>query len=244
MNTDIAQFDELGYVVIPGLANEAVCSEMITVLAGIRGADVADARGSANERVLLQHQVFRDHIVSERLIDTVEHTLDSRCHLLAFDSLDTPPGGGPFRDWHADFSERIPASICVNTGLYLQDLNNTTGPLRVVPGSHRAQSGPTNPREARLDEVALYLAAGDCVVFDAQIHHTGSANQGATHRLAVFAYYGRPWMKRMDEYYRTPLPIEITGSKAPPLLREVCGVEPILPSPHGADYCPGNVRWE
>jgi len=244
MNTDIAQFEEAGYVVIPGLINQAECIEMIRVLTGIRSVKTADDRGSANERVLLQHKVFRDHIIAERLINTVERTLDSRCQLLAFDSLDTPPGGGPFRDWHADFTERIPATICVNTGLYLQDLNDMTGPLRVVPGSHRATSSPSNPRDARPDEVALHLAAGDCIVFDAQIHHTGSINHGATPRLAVFAYYGRPWMKRMDEYYRTPLPIEVTRAEAPPLLREVCDVDPILPSPHGADYRPGNPRWE
>ena len=50
MNIDIAQFEEVGYVVIPGLANQAVCSEMITVLTGTRGAEV-DA-GEAQHRLV------------------------------------------------------------------------------------------------------------------------------------------------------------------------------------------------
>jgi hypothetical protein len=54
----------------------------------------------------------------------------------------------------------------------------------------------------------------------------------------VFAYFGHYWMKRMDEYYRTPLSDRILESDDA-LIRQLFGLELTLaPSFFGEGYGP------
>lgn len=244
-NTSLERFEALGYVVVPALVSSADASQLHELLGRVTGAGTSAGRSSANERRLIREQAFLDLVTIPRLLEAVRTALGDDLQLLALDSLETPPNAGRAREWHADFRERIPATVCVNCGLYLQDMTDEVGPLRVLPGSHRWDRMPSEEEQQRRleGEQTVYIDAGDCVVFDAQLWHTGSSNGSDRPRRAIFAYYGKYWMKRMDAYYESALPDALTSAGADPVLRQLFGLESTVASVHGDDYNPSNPRW-
>ena len=127
------------------------------------------------------------------LLDAVEAALGDDVHLLAYEAIEIPSGGGKDRDWHSDFHFPTDAALVVNVGIYLQDMTDDRGPLYVVPGSHRWNREPTEDEvEAELPgEVKLSLVRGSAVVFHGRLWHTGSSNASDAPRRAIFPYFGR-----------------------------------------------------
>jgi len=80
------------------------------------------------------------------------------------------------------------------------------------------------------------VKAGDAVFFDAGLWHTGSRNSSPDFRLGLFAYFGRYWIKRMDNYFTQPLPAALQQT-TDPLKRQLLGMElqEGLSSYHGDD---------
>jgi ectoine hydroxylase-related dioxygenase (phytanoyl-CoA dioxygenase family) len=117
------------------------------------------------------------------------------------------------------------------------------GPLYVVPGSHLWNREPSAAEvEAELPgEVKLSLVRGSAVLFHGRLWHTGSRNASAVPRRAIFPYFGLKWIKRMDDFYRSPLPESILGSDDP-VLRRLFGLVPGTPV-HGATYSVDNRDW-
>jgi ectoine hydroxylase-related dioxygenase (phytanoyl-CoA dioxygenase family) len=249
--TSMATFStDLGFGIVRGLLERDEAAELHRLVGDVtarivRTGQASAGRASANERALLREPRLLEVLTRAPLLDTVREAIGEDFQLLAYDSLDTAAGNGSAREWHADFRERVPATLCVNCGIYLQDMTPEVGQLHVVPGSHRWSRGPKADEEGRPleGEFALDLDAGDCVVFDAQLWHTGSRNDSDRARRAVFAYFGRSWMKRMDAFYETPLPASVTKGDADPVLRQLFGIESPFPSVHGADYNADNPRW-
>jgi hypothetical protein len=242
----LERFEQDGFVVLPGLLDAGEAAAAYEAFEELHATGVSAQRHSANERALVQDPRLLLVLSKPLLLDALARIFGDDLQLLAYDSLETVARGGNARDWHADFGFRAPATLAVNVGVYLQDMTDETGPLHVVPGSHRrADPPPPELRHEPLEgERKLPLQAGDAVAFDAQIWHTGSRNQTDRPRRAVFAYFGRYWMKRMDAYYRTPLPETITDPAADPRLRQLFGLQPPTGSVHGADYNPENPRWQ
>jgi ectoine hydroxylase-related dioxygenase (phytanoyl-CoA dioxygenase family) len=241
---DLTKFNELGYVVLDGLLSAADAARLYRCLADERQVPVRNGGQSGNERHLLTEPQLRSVVLDRRLLETVQAVLGPDLQLLAFDSLDIPPRAGPDRQWHADFRERFDRTICVNCAIYLMDMDDKTGPLYVIPGSHRWDRGP---RADEVDvphplETKVPVCAGSAVLFDAQLWHTGSHNATDRPRRALFAYFGHYWMKRMDAFYRAPLPREILES-SDELTRQLFGLGEIGPSVHGSDYVVDNPRW-
>jgi ectoine hydroxylase-related dioxygenase (phytanoyl-CoA dioxygenase family) len=246
LNTDVAAFEREGYVVVQGLLTRAEADAASAAFEDVKATAVSGQRGSANERVLVRHASLLDVVTKPALHAVLAAIFGDDLQLLAYDSLETPPHAGALRDWHADFGFRAAETLTANVGVYLQDMTDEVGPLYVVPGSHRCDTGPTPEQrhEPVEGEVKAAVSAGDAVVFDAQIWHTGSRNDSDRPRRAVFPYFGRWWLKRMDAYYETPLPETITGPDADPVLRQLFGLRaPASASVHGADYRADNARW-
>lgn len=243
---DRAEFEKNGYAVLPGLLSS---DEAAQAWRTFDSFNLPTGLRNANEREVLQHDIFRGVLTKSRLLDAVATVLGDDLQLLAMDSLETAPNNGPRGEgsdasWHADFTAFVPATICVNVAIYLQDMNDASGPLRVVPGSHRWGRGPSDGEESaeRADAVSVPVQAGTGVMFDAQIWHTGAANRSERPRRGVFTYFGHYWMKRMDEFARSPLPSWITDSDDE-LLRQLFGLGLRPASVHGSDYRSDNQRW-
>jgi ectoine hydroxylase-related dioxygenase (phytanoyl-CoA dioxygenase family) len=240
VNLDVASFDDVGYVVVPDVLGADEAADLHAAIGALSSPVDGDPSGPTrklNERTLLEDRRFFDAMTRPRLLDVVREVLGEDLQLLCLDVLDTPPHAGARRAWHADFAFPTDAVLTVNVGLYLQDMSDEAGPLYVVPGSHRRAGGPTDDQvgEEMADEVAVHVRAGTAVVFNSLLWHTGSRNESDRPRRAIFPYFGHYWIKRMDEFYRTPLPAYVSESDDP-LVRQLFGLGLIGTSVHGEGY--------
>lgn len=246
-----ASFEESGYVVLPELLDGHLADELYGAFddlplggspASVPGA--APGRLQTNERALVRDPRFLDVLREPTLLETVEAALGGDVHLLAYEAVETPAGGGRARDWHCDFHFSTDAPLVVNTGIYLQDMEDECGPLHVVPGSHRWNREPTSDEvHAELPgEVKLTVPRGSAVIFHGRLWHTGSQNTSSRPRRVIFPYFGQAWIRRMDDFYRDPLPAAILTSDDP-VLQRLFGLHPETPV-HGATYTADNRDWQ
>jgi hypothetical protein len=245
-----SEFSDHGYVVLDGLIPPARADELFAAfddlpLGGSPSAvpGAPPGRRQANERVLVRDPRFVDVLREDELLDAVGAALGDDFHLLAYEAIEIPAGGGKARDWHSDFHFATEAPLVVNVAIYLQDMDDEHGPLHVVPGSQRWNREPTPAEvESELpDEVKLSIPRGSAVVFHGRLWHTGSRNASSEPRRAIFPYFGQRWIRRMDDFYRSPLPASIEASDDA-TLRRLFGLEPGTPV-HGATYSSDNRDW-
>lgn len=110
------------------------------------------------------------------------------------------PGG-----WHQDNGRRtldmpeleIPARLSLKVGYFLTDVTKPDmGNFWVVPGSHRRRSIGVKPGAGGLVPGAepVLLRAGDALVFDARVWHSGSPNYSQLTRKVLFFAYAYRWL--------------------------------------------------
>ncbi len=104
-----------------------------------------------------------------------------------------PLAGGGHQGLHRDLSAQRPGDT-VNALAFFDDFGPENGATRLVPGTHRPAQGEPPPSvddEAR--SVQLAGAAGDILVFDADLLHAGSVNRtGARRRSILITYFAEP----------------------------------------------------
>lgn len=110
------------------------------------------------------------------------------------------PGG-----WHQDNGRRtldmpeieVPARLSLKVGYFLTDVSRRDmGNFWVVPGSHRRRSIEVEPGAGGMVPGAepVLLRAGDALLFDARVWHSGSSNYSETTRKVLFFAYGYRWL--------------------------------------------------
>ena len=107
--------------------------------------------------------------------------------------------------------------------------------MRVVPGSHRWEHSPYRPEADSLPgEILLPVPAGAAVFHEAGLWHTAGPNRSTVDCWAVFPFFGRYWIKRMDSFFTQPFPQDLLGTKDP-MTRQLLGLELRMgvPSYHG-----------
>jgi hypothetical protein len=187
------QFAEAGFV-IPA---RRLSWETITVLCGAADA-LAAARFSSSEQKTYQDefpgQYIRDpHKIDPRLMtvplldyplaDTVRTLLGPRIVLRNSNIRITHPGSGDSTIWHTDFRPhvtpppRLGGTTAVITALvYLDPADPQTGPLYVVPGSHRTADQPAAAMGPMAGQSELVIEPGQVVVMNAALRHRGGPN--------------------------------------------------------------------
>ncbi len=123
-----------------------------------------------------------------------------------FASLPRGEAAGKVNGWHRDRYAFVPQTRdylrpwCINTITYLQDLTASTGPLRVIRGSHRdpvvfsdAERTRPHPRETLLEP-----RAGDVVVTHGLLAHSGTPNTSGGPRCFLSTSLNLSWMKHRD----------------------------------------------
>jgi ectoine hydroxylase-related dioxygenase (phytanoyl-CoA dioxygenase family) len=243
LNESVAAFDDHGYVVLPDLLSRGEAEALYAAFEEFPNAHIDGVgRNFYTERVLCQDCRFVEALTKPRLVEALRSCVGDDIQLISYDGPETPPHAGPERAWHIEVHGGFTADRClsVNAGIYLQDVTQETGPLYLIPGSHRWRREPTREERGRPQpgEVALTMPAGTGIILHGQLWHSGGRNNSARPRRAVFAYIGHYWMKRMDEFYKTPLPDRILESEDP-LIRQLFGLELTLaPSFFGGGYNP------
>jgi ectoine hydroxylase-related dioxygenase (phytanoyl-CoA dioxygenase family) len=230
-------FDESGYLVLQGVLRGELLARVrreAEMLSSSEGPDVG--RRVWHERALFRRRTFREILDVPELIEAARDLIGEDVQLLALDLLLVRPGQGGV-GWHRDVTFACNKTLSMNTGIYLQDMTVETGPLRIVPGSHRWERAPEAPRLDPLPgEVSVPVSAGAAVFFDAALWHTGDRNRSGADRLALFPYFGRYFIKRMDNYFTQSLPADLLTS-TDPMKRQLLGLglRPGVPSYHGDD---------
>jgi len=163
--------------------------------------------GRANQLVLLKHRTFIDLIEHPAILDRHAAIFGRQTQLLQYDFLRQEPGSTfPQRSWHRDLSFPGEKPVSINTILYLDRMDDASGPTFVVPGSHRATELP--PADTRdqphPDEVPVYAEPGDAVFINSAIWHSGSCNQSDGLRRGIYMYYGYWWLKRYQSEFTLP----------------------------------------
>jgi hypothetical protein len=148
-----------------------------------------------------QHPLFWDVLRDSGITDTLRALLGLNV-LLQTSKLNTKaPGGGAAVEWHQDWAFYPHTNDdMLACGLMLEDVDPDSGPIQVIPGSHKGPllshhnadgvfCGAANPEDPdfHLDRaVTLTGKAGDMTVHHARTLHGSSPNLSDRARLIVF----------------------------------------------------------
>jgi len=197
--------DRDGYLLVPSLLDETVTGRMRsrleelvrkTVAAWEAGPspDIVEP-GVVHAKLGLADPDFASCHEHPLLADAAKAVLGQDWHLSAL-SLRAPLPGCGHQGLHPDFEQRrtqrpwqtLSAMWCITA--FTQD----SGPLRVVPGSHRVGQPPIDMLAFGSgmgpppDEVKIVAPAGSVVLFNsADLWHSGTFNYSPAPRLAVTA---------------------------------------------------------
>jgi len=228
-------FERDGYAVVEGALDAELLGRVRAEAGALADVEPRESeRRVWHERALFRRQAFRDLLDVAPLVDGAELLQGADVQLLALDLLLVRDGSDGI-GWHRDVQFVCNKTLSINTGIYLQDLTDDVGPLRVLPGSHRSEDGPDVRGGGPLPgERVVHAKAGDAVFFDAALLHAGGRNSSGRDRLAVFPYFGRYWVKRMDNYFTQPLPADLAQT-TDPMKRQLLGLDlrPGVASYHG-----------
>ncbi|MBW8367833.1 MAG: phytanoyl-CoA dioxygenase family protein [Arenimonas sp.] len=126
------------------------------------------------------------------LLDAVGVLIGERFFLSQVEGRE-PLAGGGHQGLHRDLSAQRPGDT-VGALVFFDDYGPFNGATRIVPGSHR--TAPGEPPCDLADEsraVQLEGAAGDILVFDADLVHGGCLNPtGARRRSILMCYFADP----------------------------------------------------
>lgn len=186
-------FRDVGYVIIPG----AFSREMIARWRSRRFF----TKRAEYDILRLEPDSLIPAACCSRHVDLAEHLLGGPAQiddvlLKVFPPLGSDPGHGQI-DWHRDRWAHFPDGQgytrpnAVSVLVYLQDLTDDVGPLRVIPRSHREHVEVPREQVAspHPQELLLHLRAGDAVVFHNCLLHAGSPNHSNDDRCFVsFSY--------------------------------------------------------
>lgn len=201
-----AELDELGYTVIPALLSPDLIEVMKEALVRIGNAEGTMA---GHEYTLCDDGSFRIHNLLEKdtvfdvclthpvLLTAIRHVLGDDIRLSMLNMRSQLPGQKRQKlhvDWYDGAEPEGDFKVC--NGIWaLDDFTVENGATRVVPRSHRAESVPKEALEDRYadraDEVRIIASAGDLIVFNSHLWHSGMDNSSNAPRAGINAFFCR-----------------------------------------------------
>lgn len=205
MTTDEMRFfREQGYLHVPGVLE---AERLARVRTAFDAASKAGGRKRIWQETLLGIPEFLDLLEHPPLMDPLRSLFGDQLQLLSYDLLYQGPNSQsrPYT-WHRDFVFPGDEPLAVNAILYLDDMTDERGPTLVVPGTHRGKEVPPAEKihEPLPGQVKAYAGAGDAVLINSAIWHSGGRNQTDGERRAIYAYFGYWWLKRDNQHAEIP----------------------------------------
>lgn len=182
-----------GYIVLRGVLDEESCAGLRDTFERkyLPGDQWPIPRGHGTRHALLDHEDdVRLACLSPRILAAVFQILGRRFFLSTVQGRDPKPGHGKqslHRDWVAPEG---PAPNVVALA-FLDRFGPDNGATRVIPKSHRIPGGPDafSGFDRHPEEVLISGAAGDVLVFDGYLAHSGTRNvSGAPRRNLQIDY--------------------------------------------------------
>ena len=232
-------FEANGYLVVPGVLDEAQIAHFTRIVDELAAADRAAHGAEANASVEIRNAIAR----SDELLPLLDWpaTFPLMAQILGwniqlttshiFVRMPTPQAENTFKaiGWHADgpvphfptvngVSPRLYAKI----GYFLTDLSRPDmGNLRVVPGSHLSAAKPEDDPATGEPKGAIQVLVrpGDAVFFEQRTWHAVGPNYAGHPRKNVYIGYCYRYLKAIDFLAQPPDLIE----KANPIQRQLLG---------------------
>ncbi|MES2622260.1 MAG: phytanoyl-CoA dioxygenase family protein [Bacteroidota bacterium] len=187
------QFDKNGYLIIPFLSAEEV-NRLKNLYAAITKENPAYFHSTSfiNDAELKQ----RINNEAEKIYAEKVSRLFSGIKKLGSSFLTKPSGEGGRMPVHQDWTVVDEEKYCsVTMWVPLQDVNESNGAMKVLPGSHRFSKtlrAPTLPNEfdsvsdAILEKMILLpMKAGEALIFNHALLHASSLNKSGAPRIAL-----------------------------------------------------------
>lgn len=234
---------EYGYVIIREALGADTLAAMLPRYHELMASPIeeATATGGRHGLVELPRIVERDPVF-EQLMDwpatfpIARQVIGADITLAASgEAYFSPPQMPAWISWHNDFAWMVDVPLprqnfWVRTTYLLDDVDDDTGPMTVIPGSHRStepppanwsdvQGQPIIPDHA----VRFTGKAGDCFINNTEIWHTNTPNTSDRARKLIMLTYKHAWMKAWEENGHTITPA-FAQRQTDPRRRQLCGV--------------------
>ena len=176
-------------------------------------------------------QIFRDIVMKGETRELMTHLLGEGNLLSSFTCHITGPGGVR-QSLHRDSGmapDSTPYPIVANIMWMLDDFTEENGATRVVPGSHRFDTGPGvdeagpewGPAQRTHNDIETVAAegpAGSAFVFDGRLWHGTGANRTNAPRRGILSYHCRGWVRQQENFTLSLAP-EVMARCSDDLLR-------------------------
>lgn len=168
--------------------------------------------------------IFERIYTHPKLLAAVYYILKRDFRLGDLAGRDPLPGYGQ-QGLHTDWMQLAPGQPfqVVNSFWLLDDFTATSGPTRLVPGSHREygkiDKRLADPASNHPKQVLAVAPAGSLLIFNSHIWHSGTRNHSQNHRRALQCSF----IARENRTYSTKLP-SANLEDITPAVRYILGV--------------------
>jgi len=148
--SQVSEFQEQGYVFLPGVFSAEEIGVLTAELGGIfaqeRPENIREKNGRAVRTTFAAHtfnEAFARLGRHPRLVDPVMQLLGGRVYMHQYKINAKAAFDGEVWQWHQDYGtwardDLMPEARAMNIALFLDDVNEFNGPLMFIPGSHKA----------------------------------------------------------------------------------------------------------
>lgn len=237
-----------GYALVRGFLDRPTIRALRAALE--RALDQYAPRPGVERSYLDRHQLhdlmirdldFAALLEDPRLQQLVAPHLGPYWIMYAATSSSVPPKGVNYAArLHVD-SPRFHPGYVFNMGVIwtLDDYTQTSGSLKILPGSHHAEDAPREEVFER-EAVKVLCEAGSLILFNARTFHRTTPNAGATWRHSMTLNACRPFMKPRMDWVRA-IPPEISGALNEQA-RRLIGFDTRVPASMDEFYVPPEQR--
>ena len=202
---DFEQLDSQGFCRLSGCAGAALLLELHERIDHLFASEGCQAGSEypfgPGERRLWnlvdKGEVFERAMMQGPVLEAVSHLLGQQFKLGCMSARVAEPGNGGAQPLHVDMGLLPDAQgwVACNAMWMLDDFTTENGALRVVPGSHHWRRRPedvlADPNAPHPDQLILTGKAGDVVVLNQGVWHSGTVNFTSRGRGAMHAFYVR-----------------------------------------------------
>jgi len=214
LNPHIEAFKTDGYTVFPGVYSAEQMARWIELFRDLESRSMASGKPSFWFGGVFEEapEAFLPAICNPLLLDFAESVMGpfvqlDNLSLVGFPSIDPDGAKGKVSGWHRDRWAKIPGGVyerplAINAISYFQDLDEFSGPLRVIPGSHReplTMDGAARSRPFPGERIVC-LRAGDVVFIHNALLHSGTPNTSGKTRFFFSLYYNLTWLRSTDNH--------------------------------------------
>lgn len=221
--SDRDQFDQNGFLVVPGVLDSITISQLIEAGDCLMSSDCQWNRETMEDgwdsfrNVIATDHIFFHLLTHPKTFPLIVQILGPNIHLLSSQliyleawtpgkerQIRTPDRPGWHRDIYgvpADLGHAHIPRLAIKCAFYLTDVSSEkSGMTLFSPGSHRLKSnltissGAIDPENVTL----LTLQPGDAVFFENRTFHSGGINKSDFTRKCIMFQYGFRWLKPVD----------------------------------------------